>query len=148
MLMISIRSAALALFALATIPAGPLAPVTDFRSALPAAIRTIVRADTAVHTQVVYLGPRRAPVRIRWTSFTHGGGAYLSSMQATLLSSARYDSIRVDNPTRSVLNHGTKTAPNMGATVILTWYDHDRTGESWGRHPFWFSARGKSSSLQ
>jgi hypothetical protein len=145
--------ALLSTLSFAAVPAGQLAPPIDFRPSLPKPVESALVQNAArkSYVETIQLGPSKSPVRLTWTAFTHEEGTYLVDLHSELLKEAPYDSIRVRDPLKTIINRGTKAAPLMGATVTIFWYQHKGTGArsstSLGSQSFYFEAGGKHKVL-
>jgi hypothetical protein len=122
---------------------GPIGQPLDLRQYLPDSLRlgTPGVVDSTYRHQIS-VGPDSARVELSWTAFQHGSGRYLATIAARLLAEARYDSLKLVDPS-DLQNSGSKWEADESAKVRVVWFKKGPLGVKSGAVKFWFSATGK-----
>jgi hypothetical protein len=125
---------------------GPIGQPLDLRQYLPDSLKASSPGSVdSTYRQPVSLGPDSARVELSWTAFQHGSGHYLATITARLLTEARYDSLKLVDPS-DLQNSGSKWQADESAKVRLVWFKKGPLGLKSGALRFWFSATGKRLS--
>lgn len=125
---------------------GPIGQPLDLRQYLPDSLRASPPGSVdSTYRQQISLGPDSARVELAWTAFQHGSGRYLATVGARLLTQARYDSLKLVDPS-DLQNSGSKWVADESAKVRVVWFKKGPLGVKSGAVRFWFSATGKSLS--
>jgi hypothetical protein len=122
---------------------GPIGPPLNLRQYLPDSLRSAtVPAGDSTFRQQILLGPGNARVEVTWTAFRHGDGRYLSTVSASLIARASYDSITL-GALSDLRNVGSKFQPIESATVKIGWFRKALLGQRAAVTDFQFGADGR-----